>query len=91
MRQIVVSSVISFVFRTGSCVFKSEETGRSGTSDVPILRADPDITPLPIYALGEVSSEKISFFFKLKLSQEISTSSPEMWSLKAGLFGQRDW
>lgn len=62
-RRIVVSSVFSFVFRTVSYVFKSEETGRSGMSDVPILRADPDITPLPICTRGEVSSEKISLFF----------------------------
>lgn len=80
------SSVISFIFRMVSYVFKSEETDRLETSDVPIFRV---ITPLSIYTQGEVSSEKIGSF--LKLSQEIPTSSPEICSFRTGLFGQRDW
>lgn len=40
-REIAVSFVISCVFRTVSYAFKSEETGLSGTSDVPIFILRP--------------------------------------------------
>ncbi len=58
-----MSSVISFVFRTASFVFKFEETERSGTTDVPIFRLMITCHQASIYRLGEISSEKIALFF----------------------------
>ena len=58
-REIALSFVISFVSRTVSRVFKSEETGLSGTSDVPVFILRPcHHASLSICTPGEVSSEK---------------------------------
>lgn len=72
-RQIVVSSVISFVFRTVSYVFKSEEAGRPGTSDVPIFRFRPwHHTSLYLYAgWGQQWEIKPLFFFLNSISGNI--------------------
>lgn len=80
------SQLISIIVKVVDRVVQSEETDGSETSAISIFRLTTTLS-----TVGEVSSKKKVQQKKLQLSQEIPTSSPEMCSFSAGLFGQRNW